>query len=193
MRFSELTNVTPFGSNNMLFEMSNLAPDETGLPFTVFVSPRGRARHGPRVKVTVPPWGSHPEAVYSLQPFKCEAGTDWLSGPQKQLLQQWLHLNQKVIEDFWNGVIHYDRELRAKVIPLHGAPPSNSREAIAALRASAPKVKEIYWHESSYILVFDRFAPNGGKLNQRFSSLGFSQPVKIVTATPSEGMRLWPS
>jgi hypothetical protein len=34
-----------------LFEMVNLAPRLTGLPMTIWVSPRGNARHGPRIKV----------------------------------------------------------------------------------------------------------------------------------------------
>jgi hypothetical protein len=34
-----------------LFEMANLYPDTTGLPMTVWVSPRGTARHDARIKV----------------------------------------------------------------------------------------------------------------------------------------------
>src|ERR1700683_809932 len=34
-----------------LYEMANLFPDDTGLPVTVWVSPRGRARHAARIKV----------------------------------------------------------------------------------------------------------------------------------------------
>ena len=36
-----------------LFEMANLYPDTTGLPMTVWVSPRGDARHDVRVKVNM--------------------------------------------------------------------------------------------------------------------------------------------
>lgn len=35
-----------------LYEMSNLRPNETGLPMVVWVNPNtGRERHGPRIKV----------------------------------------------------------------------------------------------------------------------------------------------
>src|SRR5690348_5606048 len=34
-----------------LYEMANLFPEDTGLPMTVWVSPRGRARHTARMKV----------------------------------------------------------------------------------------------------------------------------------------------
>ena len=36
-----------------LFEMANLFPRTTGLPMTVWVSPRGNARHDVRVKVNM--------------------------------------------------------------------------------------------------------------------------------------------
>jgi hypothetical protein len=36
-----------------LFEMANLFPRTTGLPMTVWVSPRGNARHNVRVKVNM--------------------------------------------------------------------------------------------------------------------------------------------
>jgi hypothetical protein len=36
-----------------LFEMANLYPDTTGLPMTVWISPRGNARHDARVKVNM--------------------------------------------------------------------------------------------------------------------------------------------
>ena len=36
-----------------LFEMVNLVPRLTGLPMTIWVSPRGNARHGPRIKVNM--------------------------------------------------------------------------------------------------------------------------------------------
>jgi hypothetical protein len=34
-----------------LYEMANLFPEDTGLPVTVWVSPRGRARHAAGIKV----------------------------------------------------------------------------------------------------------------------------------------------
>ena len=36
-----------------LFEMANLFPSTTGLPMTVWVSPRGNARHDVQVKVNM--------------------------------------------------------------------------------------------------------------------------------------------
>jgi hypothetical protein len=39
--------------NEDLYEMANLYPDTTGLPMTVWVSPRGNARHDVRIKVNM--------------------------------------------------------------------------------------------------------------------------------------------
>src|SRR2546429_9815594 len=39
--------------NDELFEMANLFPRTTGLPMTVWVSPRGNARHDVRIKVNM--------------------------------------------------------------------------------------------------------------------------------------------
>src|SRR5438132_13680152 len=40
-------------ANDELFEMANLYPRTTGLPMTVWVGPRGNARHDVRVKVNM--------------------------------------------------------------------------------------------------------------------------------------------
>ena len=34
-----------------LFEMANLRPKSTGLPMVIWVSEKGRSRHGPRIKI----------------------------------------------------------------------------------------------------------------------------------------------
>src|SRR5918997_2641600 len=41
------------GETEDLYEMANLYPDSTGLPMTVWVSPRGNARHDVRIKVNM--------------------------------------------------------------------------------------------------------------------------------------------
>src|ERR1043166_6422994 len=40
-------------ANDELFELANLYPRTTGLPMTVWVNPRGNARHDVRVKVNM--------------------------------------------------------------------------------------------------------------------------------------------
>lgn len=173
------------------YEMSNLAPAETGLPFAVFVWPRGNAQHGARVMVTVPPWGAHPEATYSVEPFAFVAGTEWLSADQAALLRVWIALNTRVLEDFWTGRILYSRDLSAQIVPLDSAPPADHREAVVALRASAPMIVQIHWHDGRYVLTVLRLTSDTAKIARRFRALGFTQPVVVGVDAPSDGILLW--
>jgi len=43
--------LVPDAETEDLFEMANLYPGTTGLPMTIWVGPRGRARHDVRIKV----------------------------------------------------------------------------------------------------------------------------------------------
>ena len=175
----------------ILFEMANLKPTDTGLPFTVFVSPRGRARHDVRVKVTNPPWDAHPEGVYALRPLRCVAGEDWLNPEQKTSLTQWAQLNMQVLVDFWEGRILYDDDLKEQLVSIGDAPPTNHRQAVVALRAIAPKVRMIRWSDQTYHLVFDRYAPRPENVIARFRQLGFQQPIAIQLTDPAKGVVLW--
>ena len=104
--------------NDILFEMSNLHPKETGLSFAVFVSPRGGSRHSARIKATLPPWGLKPEAIYSITPFQLVEGEDWLSRSQVAALSLWIEKNREILVDFWEGRILYDFEVREKLLPI---------------------------------------------------------------------------
>lgn len=86
-----------------LYEMASLPPHQTGLPFAVWVSPRGGAKHDARIKVTTPPYGSHPEAVYQIRPFGFVEGQRWLSSQQEQELEAWVALNEAPLVDFWRA------------------------------------------------------------------------------------------
>src|SRR5271170_3340523 len=73
------------------YEMSNLFPRTTGLPLAVWVSPRGRARHGPRIKVSLTPGkmdAAH-TAVVAMQP-KPWLVEGKLSGADLALVAEWI-------------------------------------------------------------------------------------------------------
>ena len=97
------------------FETSNLSPRETGLDFVVFVSPK-MASHAARIKATLPPWGSKPEAVYTIAPFGLAAGEDWLSKSQESELRRWVETNLSALRAYWGGEILYDQDLRAVLV-----------------------------------------------------------------------------
>ena len=110
---------TEFPTDEVTFEMSNLSPRETGLDFAVFVSPT-MASHAARIKVTQPPWGSKPSAVYTIAPFGFAAGAAWLSKSQEDRLRLWVGANLAALLAYWGGGILYDQDLRAVLVPIDG-------------------------------------------------------------------------
>ena len=90
-----------------LFEMANLYPRTTGLPVTVWVSPRGQARHGARVKLSTRP-GDRMDlentAVVAIRPgarlIEGDLATDHL-----RAVGRWIDLNQSCLLQYWDGEI----------------------------------------------------------------------------------------
>jgi hypothetical protein len=90
-----------------LFEMANLYPDETGLPMTVWVSPRGNARHDARVKVNM----THGHritientAVVTIRPSP-HIISGRLSSEDEELVSRWITLNTTALIAYWDGDI----------------------------------------------------------------------------------------
>ena len=79
------------------------------------------ASRAARIKVTQPPWGSKPEAVYTLSLFGLAAGEPWLSSRQESRLREWVELNLTVLLAYWDGDILYDQDLRARLTMVDGA------------------------------------------------------------------------
>jgi hypothetical protein len=93
--------------NRDLFEIANLYPAETGLPMTVWVSPRGNARHDVRIKVNM----THGDqmsisntAVVAVRPTpRLIAGQ--LSPADAEAVFEWVRLNTNTLVVYWNGQI----------------------------------------------------------------------------------------
>ena len=107
-----------------LYEMANLYPAETGLPMTVWVSPRGRARHDVRVKVN----RSHGNrmtitntAIVAVRPLP-RLVTGRLAPADEQAVFQWVKLNEDALVAYWNGLIG-TIELARRLQPLSPAIP----------------------------------------------------------------------
>jgi hypothetical protein len=90
-----------------LFEMANLYPRTTGLPMTVWVSPRGNARYDVRVKVNT----SHGDqmivdntAVVGVRPAP-HIVTGRLSTADQEAVFTWITLNAPAIVAYWDGNI----------------------------------------------------------------------------------------
>ena len=90
-----------------LFEMANLFPRTTGLPMTVWVSPRGNARHDVRVKVNM----THGDqmniantAIIGVRPNPYLIAGH-LSPDDQRAVFEWVSLNTAAIVDYWDGRI----------------------------------------------------------------------------------------
>lgn len=90
-----------------LFEMANLFPRTTGLPMTVWVSPRGNARHDVRVKVNLThgnQMNAANTAVVGVRPLpRVIAGQ--LSPDDASAVFQWISLNAAALIAYWDGQI----------------------------------------------------------------------------------------
>jgi hypothetical protein len=85
--------------------MANLYPRDTGLPMTVWVSPRGRARHDARVKVCL----THGDrmdatntAVVAIQP-EPRLIDGPLSTADFALVARWVVQNRDALIGYWDG------------------------------------------------------------------------------------------
>jgi hypothetical protein len=97
-------------SGEGLFERENVRPELTGLPFIVWISEKGQARHDLRVKVSPGPKVREFIASLSVRPdVEIVAGT--LSVSDFELAKAWIELNQDVIIAFWEGDILYTDEV----------------------------------------------------------------------------------
>jgi hypothetical protein len=90
-----------------LFEMEHLFPRTTGLPMTVWVSPRGSARHDVRVKVNM----THGDqmniantAVIGVRPTP-HVITGRLSPDDQRAVFDWISLNTAALVEYWDGRI----------------------------------------------------------------------------------------
>jgi len=94
-------------TSDELFEMANLFPRTTGLPMTVWVGPRGNARHDIRVKVNMT-HGNQMNvdnvAVIGVRPTPhLIAGQ--LSTEDQRLVFEWIEINAAAIVAYWDGDI----------------------------------------------------------------------------------------
>ena len=88
-----------------LYEMANLYPRTTGLPMTVWVGPRGHARHDVRIKVNLTHGNQmniDNTAVVGVRPAPhLVAGR--LPSDDERLVFEWVRLNVDTIIAYWDG------------------------------------------------------------------------------------------
>jgi hypothetical protein len=90
-----------------MFEMANLFPRTTGLPMTVWVSPRGNAQHDVRIKVNRT-YGNQMTitntAVVGVRPAP-HVIVNGLTPKDETAVFDWVRLNTTALVDYWDGQI----------------------------------------------------------------------------------------
>src|SRR5450755_4189380 len=91
-----------------LFEMANISPKRTGLPFVVWISPKAGAPHDVRVKISKGPKVNPTELIsVAIRPDVYVVGGGDVDAHDLALLKKWLALNQEAIIKYWDGEIEY--------------------------------------------------------------------------------------
>jgi hypothetical protein len=103
-----------------IFEMTNLSPRMTGLPMSVWVSPRGSARHDVRIKVNMThgrQMNIDNTAIVAVRPSpRVVAGH--LTTDDRRVVTEWTALNADAIIDYWDEKLDTDQFLgRLKRLP----------------------------------------------------------------------------
>ncbi len=102
-----------------LFEMANLSPKRTGLPFVVWISPKAGAPHDVRVKVSKGPKVNTSELVWvAIRPDVRVVGGGEMSANDLALLKKWIEANYDVILKYWDGEIEYTEDAIAALKPV---------------------------------------------------------------------------
>jgi hypothetical protein len=103
-----------------IFFMTNLSPRMTGLPMSVWVSPRGNARHDVRIKVNMTHGNQMTidnTAVVAVRPTpRVLAGR--LTPGDRRAVADWIRLNEEAIIAYWDEQLDTGEFIgRLKVLP----------------------------------------------------------------------------
>jgi hypothetical protein len=100
------------------FLMANLSPLFTGLPFVVWISAKGGARHDIRVKISRSAKVKPDELItVALRPTLHTIGSEQLREEELALLTEWINKNWTALWAFWNGDL-YTEEVLPKLQPV---------------------------------------------------------------------------
>ncbi len=100
------------------FETANLRPECTGLPFIVFISQKGGARHDVRIKVARASRVRSSEMITVAIRPSVRVVRGALDPRDLDLLTQWVDLNRNTLIDYCNGIIEYTEDAMNAIKPI---------------------------------------------------------------------------
>jgi hypothetical protein len=91
--------------NKHLLEMANMQPEETGLKPVVFISGKGKAKHGPRIKVSNVAGTFHPDDNFTVtaEHEPRIIGNCKLHPKHLEKVMDWVKLNHDHIHNVWHN------------------------------------------------------------------------------------------
>jgi hypothetical protein len=92
-----------------LFLMANLTFKRTGLPFVVWISPKGNARHDARVKVSPGPRMTSEMVSVAIRPDVRVVDGE-METKEFELLRRWVELNRDVLIRYWDGDLEFTED-----------------------------------------------------------------------------------
>lgn len=100
------------------FEMANLSPKRTGLPFVVWISPKAGAPCDIRVKVSRNTKTRSSDLISVAIRPDVHVLHGSMSAHDLDLLRKWVELNRDVIIKYWDGDIEYTENAIAALKPI---------------------------------------------------------------------------
>jgi len=97
------------------YEMANLRPERTGLPFVVFISQNGGARQDVRVKVAPGAKVRPSEMVTVAIRPSVRVVRGALDPRDLALLTRWIDRNRDTLVKYWDGDIEYTEDAIAAI------------------------------------------------------------------------------
>lgn len=100
------------------FDMANLRPERTGLPFVVFISQKGGAQHDVQVKLARAAKVRPSEMItVAVRPAPRLIGST-MTEQEFDLVRRWIELNRNILIDYWEGKIEYTEDALNAIQPI---------------------------------------------------------------------------
>ena len=121
---------------------NHLPTKKTGLPFVVWISPRGSARHDVQVGVALGSKAGKSELVSVAIRPDVRVVKGKMGGSELTYLRRWVDLNRDVIVKFWDGVIRSHKDAVAAIRPVRCKRQSRSAEFKGVKKAAESSLDE---------------------------------------------------
>jgi hypothetical protein len=92
------------------FDMANLRPERTGLPFVVFISQKGGARHDVRIKLARAAKVRPSEMLTIAVRPSPRLVRGKMTSHEFDLVRRWIELNRNILVEYWDGIIEYTED-----------------------------------------------------------------------------------